>query len=159
MISFTCISQFHFETMKKLKKTTRNDIVAHLMKGFSLREVAVKFKVGFSTVRRIGLENDISSSRKGGRRKKLSPREERICFKKIISGEEKSATALAKSLSEEKNIPFSRKTVAHEQSRSESWRKEKKTFVEQQKHQIKIGVRKETSRMDRRRLEKSNFLR
>ncbi len=73
------------------------------MKGFSLREVAAKFKVGFSTVRRIGLENDISSSRKGGRRQKLSPREERICFKKIISGEEKSATALAKSLSEEKN--------------------------------------------------------
>ena len=113
--------------MKQLSDSTRKNILVQLrQQELSIRQIASNFRVGYSTVRRIGIENKLFSLKKAGRRKKLSLREERNCVKKIVSGEEKTATSLAKTLSIEKKIPISRKTVARALNNAGLKAKEKK---------------------------------
>lgn len=97
---------------KKLSSSKRKDIVAQLKQGKSLRSIAMYFKIGSSTVRRIGIENNILSTNKAGCKKKLTDRDERFCVKKIISGEEKSVVALTKTLKKDKQISVGRNTIA-----------------------------------------------
>lgn len=113
--------------MKQLRNSTRKNILVQLrQQELSIRQIAFNFGVGYSTVRRIGLENNVLFLKKAGRRKKLSLRDERYCVKKILSGEEKSATSLAKTLSREKKMPINRKTVSRALNNGGLKAKEKK---------------------------------
>lgn len=97
---------------KKINKERQNDIVSQLHQGKSSRNVAKMFGVGKSTVQRIAKKKNLILNDKGGRKKKLSLREEKFCVKKITSGEAKSVVELTKILKNEMEVEVGRKTVA-----------------------------------------------
>ena len=97
---------------KKIKKSLEKKIISQLNEGKTSRRIARNEKVGRSTVQRIAKANEIPLKSKGGRKKKLTTRDEKFCAKQITSGKSKSVTELTKILKEDHNISIDRRTVA-----------------------------------------------
>ncbi len=97
---------------KKIKKSVEKNIISQLNEGKTARRIARDLKVGKSTVQRIARAKKIPLKSKGGRKKKLTTRDEKFCAKQITSGTSKSVTELTKTLKEDHNISVDRRTVA-----------------------------------------------
>ena len=90
----------------------RRQVVAELRKGKSCRQVMSDIGVSKSTVSRIRRTLDnFSSISKGGRPKKLSPRDTRSCFRAVTVDAVKSAGTVARQLDIDYGIKCSAQTV------------------------------------------------
>jgi transposase len=98
--------------MREISVRVKNDIISLLKQGKSMRDICKRLGVGFGTVQKISTQIKLVSPSKGGRPKKLTKRQEKMCSKKIVLGEVKSCVHLTKVLNEQENIVVSRKTVA-----------------------------------------------
>ncbi len=97
---------------KKISEQVKNNILSQLLHGKSSRIVAKSCRVGKTVVQNIAKSNEVQLMGKKGRPKILTQRDEKMCMKKITSGEAKSAVHLTKILNNDRNFAISRKTVA-----------------------------------------------
>lgn len=97
---------------KNISQTLKQDILNRLQHGKSTRSIAKEFLISKSSVHRIAKSNNLSLKATGGRSRKLTPQDERLCARKIVSGESKSVVELTKTLKVMHNIDVDRRTVA-----------------------------------------------
>lgn len=130
--------------MPKLSKAKNTNIIARLNEGLSLKKISSMFGVHKSTVSRIKKANNIQTTNKPGRPKKLSARDEKYCVKKIISGESQTATKVAKDLKNDFQIQVSRHTVARSLKSSglRSGEKKKKPALSEKNRKLRLEFAK-----------------
>lgn len=130
--------------MPKLNNARKTSIISHLKKGSSLKKISSKFGVDKSTVSRIKKANNIRTTNKPGRPRKLSARDEKYCVKKIVSGEAQTATQVSKELKKDFRIQVSRHTVARSLNRSglRSGEKKKKPALSEKNRKLRLEFAK-----------------
>lgn len=98
--------------MRTLTQEKKDKIIYLLNQGLSHREIARQCNVSTSSVSQVRQKSSLTITKnKGGRRKKLTPRESRYIMRQIASGRVSSARNMVPVMNEELNIICSERTI------------------------------------------------
>lgn len=98
--------------MKQLTQEKRENAIALINQGKSIRYISQHLHLGYGTVQRLLQMSGVQKNSKTGRPRKLSERQKLYCVRKITSGGIQTASNVAKELENEQGLKVHRTTIS-----------------------------------------------